>query len=806
MEITSTSRSSKIGLYLLLLLVGACILTIVGLAIAVGVYRNKNRSCTGRWLGCEDKLQICQGNVTTVAPTTATCPPCDCSTTSGSTSPTTSTLSSSSLTSSSPNTGTFSSSSISPSPPANCPTQGCPVASLTAMVSAGEVLGRMDLNADPCDDFYQYACGEYAKPQNRPPDKAVLQTFDLPYESTYLELHTALTKTDSPTFLGSPSTSIQKARDYYQACRTDTADDTGARQGLLQLITDVKSWPLSADFPGIGGAWNVSTWNMEDALAAAHAVQVDAFMSMGLTADAANSSNYVITVGPAQLTLNDPQLYRNTSSQQAYMDYVLAILSLLYGGGNDAKFFDVANSLWSFESSLALIYPSQAALDNAAMDSNNTKTFGDILSNKSGINIINLANKEFQASGITVDQTTKVLVKTANYFSQFNAVVANLGANATQVLSTYLVWSVINTLVPYSGESFRLAQEGLSSMVYEMMPELPVMWKSCLDETVNTLGWAAGAAYVQDYVNDNDKQNINNILQRSKDEIVNEVPTASWLQDPAKSTVQSRANEVTWQTGFPQAIDSATKLDQRYNDINVTSGNYLQNVIAARRYKRLTDVRKLANGTASSDWDRFPTAVYSYYSPAWNQVLVQAGLLHKPMYSRNFPSSFNYGGIGSILGQKIMMLYGFRENFWDNATRDGYNSKAKCFIDQYNNQSFNGIPVDGAATAIENIADTEGLRIAYNAYMKSVNNNPNLYDTILPGLNMTGAQQFFLGFTQLGCFNVDPARVSEVVTSAHVPSPVRVTMLLKNSAEFAQAFNCPANSKMNPPSSARCKL
>jgi len=44
---------------------------------------------------------------------------------------------------------------------------------------AASLLSAMDPTADPCDDFYQYACGTWDKRHLIPEDKSSINTFEV---------------------------------------------------------------------------------------------------------------------------------------------------------------------------------------------------------------------------------------------------------------------------------------------------------------------------------------------------------------------------------------------------------------------------------------------------------------------------------------------------------------------------------------------------------------------------------------------------------------------------------------------------
>ncbi|XP_028518921.1 membrane metallo-endopeptidase-like 1 [Exaiptasia diaphana] len=105
--------------------------------------------------------------------------------------------------------------------------------------------------------------------------------------------------------------------------------------------------------------------------------------------------------------------------------------------------------------------------------------------------------------------------------------------------------------------------------------------------------------------------------------------------------------------------------------------------------------------------------------------------------------------------------------------------------------------IHGRQTLDENIADNGGIRIAYEAYCTSLKfDGP---DQSLPGINLTQKQLFFLSFGQLWCKHKPRASaINSLHTDVHSPAKARVNVVLQNMKEFAETFNCPKGSPMNP--------
>ncbi|VDM11651.1 unnamed protein product [Wuchereria bancrofti] len=89
------------------------------------------------------------------------------------------------------------------------------------------------------------------------------------------------------------------------------------------------------------------------------------------------------------------------------------------------------------------------------------------------------------------------------------------------------------------------------------------------------------------------------------------------------------------------------------------------------------------------------------------------------------------------------------------------------------------------------------MKQAYRAYKKYVRKNPQY--SLLPGVNLTHDQLFFLNYAQIWCGAMnDKEAVRKLRTSEHSPGPIRVKGPLSNSEDFAKAYNCPSGSPMNP--------
>jgi neprilysin len=85
------------------------------------------------------------------------------------------------------------------------------------------------------------------------------------------------------------------------------------------------------------------------------------------------------------------------------------------------------------------------------------------------------------------------------------------------------------------------------------------------------------------------------------------------------------------------------------------------------------------------------------------------------------------------------------------------------------------------------------------------NDHEIMQNEILPELNMTPKQLFFLNFAQVWCGDIRrEAHENKMKIAVHSPGRFRVIGALSNFEEFSKAFNCPAGSSMNP--KIKCKV
>ncbi|GAV01202.1 hypothetical protein RvY_11949 [Ramazzottius varieornatus] len=146
--------------------------------------------------------------------------------------------------------------------------------------------------------------------------------------------------------------------------------------------------------------------------------------------------------------------------------------------------------------------------------------------------------------------------------------------------------------------------------------------------------------------------------------------------------------------------------------------------------------------------------------------------------------------------------------WWTNATTQAFVQPAQGFVDQCATFCVPEGCLNGELTLGENIADNGGIKAAYKVAINNQNTDTlssiesahQEFEVSLPGFpDLSAEQMFFLSAGHIWCgsyrTDVQQLRLFNNVSS---PPKYRVNGPLSNMPEFAEAFNCPLGSNMNP--------
>ncbi|KAF2893714.1 hypothetical protein ILUMI_12458, partial [Ignelater luminosus] len=411
------------------------------------------------------------------------------------------------------------------------------------------------------------------------------------------------------------------------------------------------------------------------------------------------------------------------------------------------------------------------------------------------------------------DPTLKILPSTVvnvvvpDYLVKLQQLIAK---TPKRVQANFILYQSLLSSVTYLTQELR-DRELQFSKVERGISEHKPRWKECTELVSKNLRFAAGGLYVRRYFSEKSKKLVEELVANLNETFLEMVKQVGWMDENTKREALGKAAAMGTYVGYQQELTDDEKLTNYYSKLNTTADSFLEVGMAVRKFSEDNNFEELQQPFNSSMWINrgFVASVDAYYSMLENSLQLPAGILQSPFFSADRPSYLNYGSIGFAIGHEITHGFddegrqyskdGSAKDWWAENTKQAFIEKAQCIIDQYGNFTVPEVNknLNGVITLGENIADNGGIREAYLAYEKFVENHGE--ELRLPNLKYSSRQLFWISAANLWCNKMKPEYLEQhILTNVHAPGKFRVLGPLRNCEFFSKDFKCPVGSKMNP--------
>ncbi len=633
--------------------------------------------------------------------------------------------------------------------------------------AASAVAASVDRKADPCGNFYQFACGGWLANNPIPADQSDWGRFNELAENNRAILRGILDQAAAPS--GKRSEEDRKLGDFYASCMDEKAVDALGAEPLRQDLADIAAMKDARD--------------VSAEIARLYARGVSSFFRFGSGQDYKDASSVIAEIDQGGLGLPDRDYYLRTDAASAemrakYLEHMKKLFAL--AGYDQAASSAAAAAAMNFETELA-----RASMDKVERR-DPEKTYHKI--DVKGLE--ELAPDMdwtgfFKAAG--APEITAINAASPDFLKKASALIRTAPLADWK---TYLSWKLLNSRADLLSRAFVDEDFDFYGKTLGGARELRPRWKRCADYADYGLGDLLGRRFVEKAFSPKAKAAAMEMVGNIEKALSRDIEGRDWMDAKTRALAQRKLAAVENKMGYPDKW-------RDYAGLEVKRGDWLGNFLRAKNFETRRQLAKIGKPVDRGDWDMSAPTVNAYYDPMMNSINFPAGILQPPFFNAALDPAMNYGGIGGVIGHEL--THGFDDqgrkfdakgnmsDWWTAADAKEYEARSNCFVDQYSSFTVNGnLPVNGKLTLGENTADNGGLRLALMAL-----DEKSVIKPAKPVDGFTQQQRVFLGWAQVWCTNYTDAALRMLVLSdPHPPAITRVNGVAVNMPEFSEAFGC----------------
>ena len=642
----------------------------------------------------------------------------------------------------------------------------------TTLAAVGLDPAGLDRQVDPCDDFYQFACGGWEARTTIPPDRASYSRFTELVDRNEQALLDIL---EAARAEGGKAVDpvIGKIGGYYRACMDEAAVDksgTAPVDGLLKAARQVRD-PRS----------------LRAAIALLHRNGVWPIFELGTDADFKEASRVILFVHQGGLGLPDRDYYLEKDLQAVRVKYQRLIEKAFYLLGHPAsQARRAAVDVLRIETALARASrPSQELEEPKAIYNKIDRAGLDKAAPQLGWAGYFAALGQPDLKDVSVDAPGFVA-----------AAGKLLTSERPAAWRSYLEWNIVRSTAPLLSRMFSDLDFELNRLVSGVAEPRPRA-KRCVAATDQAMGEYLAQPYVASHMTPAARDAAELLVGEIESAMAAELGKITWLQSRTRQRALEKLAAMAHLIGYPKKW--------RTYDFEV-GPVYGTNALAARRFDLARELGKVGKPFDRSEWLITPPTVNAYYTDNANQMVFPAGILQPPFFAARRPVAVNLGALGMVVGHELTHGFdaggaqfdadGNMVNWWQEADLAEFQRRGECVASQYDQyEALPGLKVNGKLTLRENIADLGGIKLAFRAYRALRASSASKIEA--DGFDED--QMFFLGVGQAWCtVRREEETRRRVKVDPHAPPRFRVNGSLSGLPDFHRAFGCQSGRPMHP--------
>jgi len=639
----------------------------------------------------------------------------------------------------------------------------------------------IDKSTPPCDNFFQYACGQWLKNSKIPSDRSSLYRFSEIDISTEKVLKGILEKYKAGKYYPAQKYAT-KMGEFYKSCTNEVQANRDAKNKIEKLLAQIDELPAK-ESPYFEN-------KLTRLVSSLHQSGIPVFFNFYVDQDPGDATKVIpqIDQGGQGLPEKGYYLEDNAEKKKTRKEYVKHLERVFGILGVTAKEKAVKNA-YSIEESLAKVSltPVERRDPQAVYHRKPLKDLHQIAPH--------FEWSTYYAE-MGVPENVEINIAVPEFFKGLNELIVT---RSHQEIVDYLKWYTLHSVASFSFKELIQENFNFYGKFLNGQKSMKPRWKVCVASVDSHLGEALGDAFVELKFGPDAKKLGSKMMDQIQEVVRGMFAQLDWMDESTQAGANKKLGTLMKKIGYPEP-------SRNYDKYSINKNSWFVNILEGNRFDNARVVAKIGKPIDRGEWGMTAPTNNAYYNPLLNEVVFPAGILQEPLFSVNADLAANYGATGATIGHEI--THGFDDegrqfdengnlkNWWSESSTQKFNDKAQCLVKQYDNYTVaDGVHVNGELTLGENIADLGGLKIALNAYKKTSPQTPTEAEY----------QRFFIAYAQSWCGKATPEYEKNIVqVDPHSPARYRVNGVVVNMPEFSKAFSCKEGQPMNPPQ--RCQV
>ncbi|KAM7359484.1 neprilysin-2-like [Cochliomyia hominivorax] len=682
---------------------------------------------------------------------------------------------------------------------------------------AQEILKYMNLEGEPCKDFFDYVCGNWMREQ----DTRFAQEGDLFSVQSFMEQEV---NKQLQNILDEPTTSqdsldARVAKDFYKSCLRVAAFSPAQRQFMQNFVLE------HGGLPDLKGSQWQSNYNWIYIIADLRR-KYGMDILIGLTIDRSNPNHKGIYLEEPQTTLLPVELCSSLATReidendQAFDRIQNQVKNNLrkWFEFNESDALRIAGSIIRFEFDLCK-YMRLDQTVSTPLDTEDEQQ--SLIGNRRGYPARMVENK---IHGVRQSATNSL----QNLRSLSETFDINFKEFVDQSLETSTISQVNFRNEEYFQQLSTIAKKGLQAsfanyIMYRALSELNFPPNErhaerpfyCVNSLMRYMPQVLGKIYSEKYNNEEIKQDVLEVFTIIRQSFSQHLKiNIQWMTENTKKAVNQKLKTLKLHFPiYPQNVDLLRGI--QFHDVlrghSHDDKNYWQKLVTIMMFKANQTVQQVRLTNDHSNIVE-AHAVNIQSKPLTQDLVVGYGLLQKPFYSQFHAASLKYSSIGVSIAREMLKMFdyqGLHQNPmntfpWDPVTMNSFSLINECFRAQMSNYFHNNPNVFRNASKLRDIIlESSAISVAFNAYLYWLEGERRTHTELmletLPNINFTNTQLFFINSAQMHC----AARHHNEEVPEFLPLYRRsmeqydVNGPLCNSVEFSRDYNCELGVDMN---------